>query len=245
MLTKIMDTCIAIFETIFGVFIDVFSNTFTKICDFLKTDKNTFLGVIFSLITVYLVVDRFVEVMLMIFTGIGIHYWSTVEMLIAIVMPFISYLLIIESKYITYKEIKVKIFNIYTIAFIFLALSCIVSQVNSIGWTLFFSAPKYQRVIIEDYRIIRQALSALAIYFPFVLTYYAYIWPAVFIQTNDDILDSIMDAEGITFNTKEKKTGPYSLEMPFGIDSQTGKKVVLGEASRLNHLLIIGKTRNG
>ena len=97
MLTKIMDTCIAIFETIFGVFIDVFSNTFTKICDFLKTDKNTFLGVIFSLITVYLVVDRFVEVMLMIFTGIGIHYWSTVEMLIAIVMPFISYLLIIES----------------------------------------------------------------------------------------------------------------------------------------------------
>ena len=70
MLTKIMDTCIAIFETIFGVFIDVFSNTFTKICDFLKTDKNTFLGVIFSLITVYLVVDRFVEVMLMIFTGI-------------------------------------------------------------------------------------------------------------------------------------------------------------------------------
>ena len=128
-------------------------------------------------------------------------------MLIAVVIPFIAYLLIIESKYVTYKEIKLKIFYIYTIAFIFIALSCIVSQVNSIGWTLFFSAPKYQRVIIEDYGIIRQAFSAL--------TYYAYVWLTVFVKNNDDILDSIMDAEGITFNVKEKKTGPYSLEMLF------------------------------
>ena len=136
-------------------------------------------------------------------------------MLIAIVIPFIAYLLIIESKYVTYKEIKLKIFYIYTIAFIFIALSCIVSQVNSIGWTLFFSAPKYQRVIIEDYGIIRQAFSALALYFPLVITYYAYVWLTVFIKNNDEILDSIMDAEGITFNVKDKKTGPYSLEMPF------------------------------
>ena len=34
-------------------------------------------------------------------------------------------------------------------------------------------------------------------------------------KNNDEILDSIMDAEGITFNVKDKKTGPYSLEMPF------------------------------
>ena len=37
----------------------------------------------------------------------------------------------------------------------------------------------------------------------------------LFVKNNDEILDSIMDAEGITFNTKDKKTGPYSLEMPF------------------------------
>lgn len=70
MLTKLMDASISIFESIFGIFIDAFSSFFTKICDFLKTDKNTLLGVIFSLLTLYLVVDRFVEVMLMIFTGI-------------------------------------------------------------------------------------------------------------------------------------------------------------------------------
>ena len=70
MLTKLMDAGISIFESIFGIFIDAFSSFFTKICDFLKTDKNTLLGVIFSLLTLYLVVDRFVEVMLMIFTGI-------------------------------------------------------------------------------------------------------------------------------------------------------------------------------
>ena len=70
MLTKFMDAGISIFESIFGIFIDSFSAFFTKICDFLKTDKNTLLGVIFSLLTLYLVVDRFVEVILMIFTGI-------------------------------------------------------------------------------------------------------------------------------------------------------------------------------
>ena len=70
MLTKLMDAGISIFESIFGIFIDAFSSFFTKICGFLKTDKNTLLGVIFSLLTLYLVVDRFVEVMLMIFTGI-------------------------------------------------------------------------------------------------------------------------------------------------------------------------------
>ena len=43
MLTKLIDTGIAIFESIFGLFIDGFSSVFTKICDFLKTDKNTLL----------------------------------------------------------------------------------------------------------------------------------------------------------------------------------------------------------
>ena len=51
MLTKLMDAGISIFESIFGIFIDAFSSFFTKICDFLKTDKNTLLGVIFSLLT--------------------------------------------------------------------------------------------------------------------------------------------------------------------------------------------------
>ena len=43
MLTKFMDAGISIFESIFGLFIDGFSSVFTKICDFLKTDKNTLL----------------------------------------------------------------------------------------------------------------------------------------------------------------------------------------------------------
>lgn len=47
MLTKLIDTGIAIFESIFGLFIDGFSSIFTKICDFLKTDKNTLLRSIF------------------------------------------------------------------------------------------------------------------------------------------------------------------------------------------------------
>ena len=42
-----------------------------KFLKFLKTDRNTFLTYILTLVSAYLVVDRVVEMLMMIFTGIS------------------------------------------------------------------------------------------------------------------------------------------------------------------------------
>ena len=47
-----------------------------KFLKFLKTDRNTFFTYVLTLVTAYLVVDRVVEMLLMIFTGMGHSYWG-------------------------------------------------------------------------------------------------------------------------------------------------------------------------
>ena len=42
---------------------------------FLKTDRNTFATYILTLISAYVLVDRFVELMFMIFTGLSYSFW--------------------------------------------------------------------------------------------------------------------------------------------------------------------------
>ena len=72
-----------------------------------------------------------------------------------------------------------------------------------------------------------------------------YVWLTVFVKNNDEILDSIMDAEGITFNVKDKKQVHIVQKCHFGNDDTTGKKVTLAENSRYNHLLVVGHAGMG
>ena len=50
-----------------------------KFLKFLKTDRNTFVTYILSLISAYILVDRLVELMFMIFTGVSYSYWGPIE----------------------------------------------------------------------------------------------------------------------------------------------------------------------
>ena len=54
-----------------------------KFLKYLKTDRNTFVTYILTLITAYLVVDRLVELMFMIFTGVSYSYWGPIEYTLA------------------------------------------------------------------------------------------------------------------------------------------------------------------
>ena len=49
-----------------------------KFLKFLQTDRNTFFTYILSLITVYIVVDRLVEYLLIVFTGVASNYWGPI-----------------------------------------------------------------------------------------------------------------------------------------------------------------------
>ena len=44
----------------------------------LNVNRNTFLTYIFTLLTIYVAVDRIVEMLIMIFTGIATSYWNPI-----------------------------------------------------------------------------------------------------------------------------------------------------------------------
>ena len=65
---------------------------FDKFLKFLKTDRNTFLTYILTMLTAYIVVDRIVEILLMIFTGMGASYWGPIRYTLALACPVFGFL---------------------------------------------------------------------------------------------------------------------------------------------------------
>ena len=61
-----------------------------KFLKFLKTDRNTFVTYILTLITAYVLIDRLVELMFMIFTGVSYSYWGPIEYTLAIAACVVS-----------------------------------------------------------------------------------------------------------------------------------------------------------
>ena len=57
----------------------------------LNTDRNTFATYTLTLITVYLAIDRIVEILLMIFTGVSYSYWGPIKYTFALACPDYAY----------------------------------------------------------------------------------------------------------------------------------------------------------
>ena len=93
-----------------------------KFLNFLKTDRNTFATYILTLITVYLAVDRVVEMLLMIFTGVSFSYWGPLQYTFALACPVFAYLFSGPSKFATSKAKKVTLFYIYVIGLYIIAI---------------------------------------------------------------------------------------------------------------------------
>ena len=70
-----------------------------KFLKVLKTDRNTFATYILTLVSVYLAVDRLVEMLLMIFTGVSYAYWGPIEYTFALACPIFAFLFSGASKF--------------------------------------------------------------------------------------------------------------------------------------------------
>lgn len=57
---------------------------FDKFLKLLKTDRNTFMTYILTIISFYILVDRVVEMLFIIFTGVSYSYWGPVKYTLAI-----------------------------------------------------------------------------------------------------------------------------------------------------------------
>ena len=117
-----------------------------KLLKYLKTDRNTFFTYILTLITAYIIVDRVVEILLMIFTGIAVSYWGPIGYTLAIACPVFAFLFSCSSKYADSDESKHKLFDAYAVSLYIVVLSMFTQWMNLGGWMLFLSVPNFSYI---------------------------------------------------------------------------------------------------
>ena len=217
-----------------------------KFLKVLKTDRNTFLTYILTLITIYLTVDRIVEMILMIFTGIGCSYWGPIKYALAFACPIFAFLFSCSSKFADSEETKLSFFYLYVISLYILVLSMFTQSINSTCWSLFMATPGYVKIATEYSSLIAPAFRSISLYLPLTTFYPLIRWLITVVDDTKDIRESIYDYKGISLSNKKSGfTGQYSCETKICVDKHTGKDVKLAEDRRFESMLVVGVSGSG
>ena len=216
-----------------------------KFLKFLKTDRNTFVTYILSLVSVYLVVDRIIEMIFMGLTGVASSYWGAIQYTLALACPVFAFLFSYSSKFVKGSKDKITFFYVYCISLYIIALSMFVQWLNAGAWILLTCIPNFTGIIADFSDLIQPAFSALALYLP-VLTFYP-LFKWLFFGVNDTKKwkDSIQDYGGIDLSGPTDDVGPYSCEIMLCKDKETGKSVKIPENRRFEAALIVGGSGTG
>ena len=214
-----------------------------KFLKLLKTDRNTFFTYILTLLTAYILVDRVVEMLILIFTGMSVSYWGPIKYTLAIACPVFAFLFSYPSKFCKTDENKLSFFKAYCIALYVIGISAVVQWVNRLGWILLLSLPNYKIMITEFSDLIIRAFTAISLYIPLTTFYKLFNWLNK--TVNDPIfpnpfVESVGDFGGIDISAPDGTTGPYSLEIEICKDRETGKPVKVLQSRRFEPMLVIG-----
>ena len=211
----------------------------------LKTSRNTFATYVLTLITVYLAVDRIVEILLMIFTGVSFSYWGQIQYTLALACPIFAFLFSGASEFASSQAKKVTIFYVYVIGLYIIALSMFTQWLNMGAWLLLISVPNYVEIITDFADVVRPAFISLSLYLPLVTVFPLFKW--LYFGVNDSLLQtrSIWDYGGISLEDKSKGRGPYTCEVYLCTDNETGKTITFPESSRYQSLFVCGGSGTG
>ncbi len=216
-----------------------------KFLKFLQTDRNTFFTYVLSLITVYIVVDRLVEFLLIVFTGVASNYWGPITYGIALLFPIFAFLFCFTSKFITCDDDKLKwVYSYFTVLYI-LIITMITEWLNELIWFGLLSLPVYTTIVTEFAYLIRPALSSIAIALPLSTAHLLFNLLYKEINDSKDMRDSIFDYDGISLADKTVGVGPYTTELFIGIDKDHGHDVKLAEIRRFDSTLVVGVSGSG
>jgi len=216
-----------------------------KFLKILKTDRNTFLTYILTLISIYICIDRLAEIFLIGATGISVSYWGPFQYTLAFACPIFAFYFSFASKYVTEDWIKLHFLYIYLVALYIIGVSMIIQWVNKIGWLVLFSVPNYSTIITNFMDLIKPAFSAFAWYLP-ICTFYPIVkWVIQTVHDTKDIRDSIFDYGGIDLSDQREGWGPYTCEMLLCKDKESGKIIKIPESRRFESSLVVGVSGSG
>lgn len=216
-----------------------------KLLKVLKTDRNTFFTYILTLATLYIVVDRVVEMAFMIFTGVSVSYWGPIGYTLALACPVFAFLFSGSSKYGKGGDLKLIIVYAYAISLYIIAISMISQWINMAGWVFLVSVPNYVDIVTNFSEVIKPAFQAVAIYIPLTTFFSVFWWIYAGVEDTRLLKESIWDYAGIDLSKKSVKKGAYSYENVLGIDKETGKAVKINDSRRGDPVLVCGGSGMG
>ena len=211
----------------------------------LNVSRNTFATYILTLLTVYLAVDRIVEMLLMIFTGVSYSYWGPIQYTLALACPIFAFLFSGPSEFATSNMKKVQIFYIYIIGLYIIAISMFTQWLNMGAWLLLLSVPNYVELITDFSDIVKPAFISISLYLPLVTIFPLFKWLYMGINDTLDQIRSIWDYKGIDLSDPKKDRGVYTCEVYLCTDDDYGKTIIIPEVSRYLSLFVCGGSGTG
>lgn len=212
---------------------------------FLKTDRNTFATYILTLISAYILIDRIVELLFIIFTGVAYSYWGPIEYFFALACITFAFLFSGGSKFAKSDVDKLRIFHTFIITFYVVAMSAGVQWLNQALWIGLLSLPNYADLATNFYYLFRPAFTALGLYIPLVTFYKLFKWLLFTINDTKDIRDSIFDYGGISLSSDKEAHGAYTCEVKVCVDSENGQDIYIPESKRFESFLVVGVSGSG
>ena len=211
----------------------------------LNTSRNTFVTYVLTLISFYLAIDRIVEMLLMIFTGVSVSYWGPFMYTFALACPVFAFLFSGTSEFASSKNTKVTLFYTYVVGLYIIALSMFVQWINRGAWLLLISLPGYTELVTDYSELIKPALVSLAIYLPLTTFYGLFKFIRLGVGDSKDWTRSIWDYKGISLKDTKQGHGPFTCDLCICNDFETGKKVQFVEKARYQSLLVVGGSGTG
>ncbi len=220
-------------------------NFIDKFLKKLHTSRNTFATYILTLISIYLAVDRIVEMLLMIFTGVAVSYWGPVKYTFALACPIFAFLFSGPSEFASSKKQKVSMFYLYIIGLYIIAVSMFTQWMNFAAWMLFISVPNYVEIITNFSDLVAPAFTSLSLYLPLVTIFPLFKWLFFGINDSKDLTRSIWDYRGINLTNKTSGHGAYSYEIYVCKNDETGATINFSENARFRSLFVCGGSGTG
>jgi len=220
-----------------------------KIIDkFLKklgASRNTFATYILTLISVYIAVDRIVEMLFLVFTGVSVSYWGPFMYTFALACPVLAFLFAPASEFASSKNTKITLFYVYVIGLYIIALSMFTQWINRGVWSYLLSLTGYVELVTDFSELIKPAFVALALYLPLTTFYSVIKFIRLGVGDSKDQSRSIWDYRGISLSDTKAGHGPFTCDMTLTKDYETGKTMLFSEKCRYQSLLACGGSGTG
>lgn len=216
-----------------------------KFLKLLNTNRNTFATFILTMLSFYFAIDRLIELLLMIFTGMSISYWNPIMYTFALACPVFAFVFSPSSSFASSKNQKITLFYTYIIGLYIIALSMFVQSINQGLLIAFLELPFYEDIVTKFPDLIQPAFSALALYLPLVTVYPLIKWIVLGVNDSKDYKRSIWDYSGINLSDSNKNHGPYTCDVFLCNDKESGKKIIFGEEARYTSLFVCGGSGSG